>query len=61
MPQIIFLPHAEHCPEGAVVEAVAGETVLDAALRHGIDRAAPDGSGNPAKQTSFFHHVLSYR
>lgn len=37
MPQIIFLPHAEHCPEGAVVEAVAGETVLDAALRHGID------------------------
>ena len=37
MPQIIFLPHAEHCPEGAVVEAEAGETVLDAALRSGID------------------------
>ncbi|TLX55896.1 ISC system 2Fe-2S type ferredoxin [Stutzerimonas nosocomialis] len=37
MPQIIFLPHAEHCPEGAVVEAQAGETVLDAALRNGID------------------------
>ncbi|MBA1274361.1 ISC system 2Fe-2S type ferredoxin [Stutzerimonas azotifigens] len=37
MPQIIFLPHAEHCPDGAVVEAQAGETVLDAALRNGID------------------------
>lgn len=37
MPQIVFLPHAEHCPEGAVIEAQAGETVLDAALRNGID------------------------
>ena len=37
MPQIIFLPNAEHCPEGAVIEASPGETVLDAALRNGID------------------------
>lgn len=37
MPQIIFLPNAEHCPEGAVIEAQAGETVLDAALRNGIE------------------------
>lgn len=37
MPQIIFLPHAEHCPAGAVIEASPGETVLDAALRHGIE------------------------
>src|SRR5690606_1824865 len=37
MPQIIFLPHAEHCPEGAVIEASPGETVLDAAPRSGID------------------------
>ena len=37
MPQIVFLPHADHCPEGAVVEAQVGETVLDAALRNGID------------------------
>ena len=36
MPQIIFLPNAEHCPEGAVFEAEPGETVLDAALRNGI-------------------------
>ncbi len=37
MPQIVFLPNAEHCPEGAVIEAASGETVLDAALRNGID------------------------
>ena len=33
MPQIIFLPHEELCPEGAAIEAPAGETVLDVALK----------------------------
>lgn len=37
MPQIIFLPHPELCPDGAVAEAETGETVLDVALRNGID------------------------
>jgi ferredoxin, 2Fe-2S len=37
MPQIIVLPHATHCPEGAVFEAETGESVLDAALRNGIE------------------------
>ncbi len=37
MPQIVFLPHAELCPDGAVVEARQGESVLDAALRAGIE------------------------
>lgn len=37
MPQIIILPHHEVCPEGAVIEANVGETVCDAALRHGIE------------------------
>lgn len=37
MPQIIFLPHEEICPEGAVVEAEPGVTILDAALANGID------------------------
>lgn len=37
MPQIIILPHAEHCPEGMVIEAQTGETVLDAALRNGVE------------------------
>ena len=36
MPQIIFLPNAELCPDGMVIEAEVGETVLDAALRNGI-------------------------
>ena len=33
MPQVIFLPHEELCPEGGVVDATAGESVLDVALR----------------------------
>ena len=37
MPQIIFLPHEEICPEGMVVEAEKGETICDAALRSHID------------------------
>lgn len=36
MPKIIFLPHAALCPEGAVVDAQAGESILDAALRSDI-------------------------
>lgn len=36
MPQLIFLPHEEICPEGAVVEAEAGTTICDAALKNGI-------------------------
>lgn len=36
MPQIVFLPHEDLCPDGAVVEAAEGETVLDVALRNGI-------------------------
>lgn len=37
MPKIIFLPHKELCPEGAVVEVEKGESILNAALRSGID------------------------
>lgn len=37
MPQITLLPHAEHCPQGAVFEASEGETIIAAALRNGID------------------------
>ena len=37
MPQIIFLPHDEICPDGAVVEVESGTTVLDAALANDID------------------------
>ena len=37
MPQIIFLPHEEICPEGAVIEAQSGTTICDAALANGIE------------------------
>ena len=37
MPKIKFLPHAEYCPEGKVIEGREGETVLDAAARYGMD------------------------
>jgi 2Fe-2S ferredoxin len=36
MPQVIILPHAELCPEGAVLEGDTGESVLDVALENGI-------------------------
>ncbi len=37
MPKIVFLPHADLCPDGAVLEAETGETILDVALRNGIE------------------------
>ena len=37
MPQIIFLPHEEICPEGMVIEVEPGITICDAALRNGIE------------------------
>ena len=36
MPQIVFLPHHEICPDGAVVEAKTGESICEAALRNGL-------------------------
>ena len=39
MPRIVFLPHHEICPEGAVVEAEKGESICAAALRNGLDIA----------------------
>jgi 2Fe-2S ferredoxin len=41
MPQVIFLPHDELCPDGAVVEAEKGESVLNVALKNeiGIEHA----------------------
>lgn len=37
MPKIVFLPHAEICPEGKVVEVEPGVSICDAALEHGIE------------------------
>ncbi|WP_163937402.1 ISC system 2Fe-2S type ferredoxin [Paraferrimonas sp. SM1919] len=36
MPQVIFLPHEEHCPDGAVAEAEKGELIIDVAFKNGI-------------------------
>jgi 2Fe-2S ferredoxin len=36
MPQVIFLPHPELCPDGAAIEAQSGTSVLDVALQNGI-------------------------
>jgi 2Fe-2S ferredoxin len=37
MTQIVVLPHAELCPEGAVIEAKAGASVCDNLLQNGIE------------------------
>jgi len=37
MPQIIFLPHEEICPEGAAIEVEPGTTICDAALKNDIE------------------------
>ncbi len=37
MPQIIVLPNATHCPDGAVIQAQTGELILDALLENGIE------------------------
>ena len=37
MPQIIFLPHEEICPQGAVIEVESGTTICDAALANDIE------------------------
>jgi len=37
MPKVIVLPHEELCPEGAVLEADKGDSVLNIILKNDID------------------------
>jgi len=37
MTKIIFLPHAEICPEGAVIEVEPGTSICDAAQQNDIE------------------------
>ncbi|MGO1296635.1 MAG: ISC system 2Fe-2S type ferredoxin [Vibrio sp.] len=37
MPKIIILPHSELCPEGAELDGNTGDSVLDVALKNGIE------------------------
>jgi ferredoxin, 2Fe-2S len=36
MPKLTFLPHAQLCPEGLVIQAEPGISICDAALAHGL-------------------------
>lgn len=37
MPQIVVLPHATFCPDGAVIDAPTGQTICDALLENHIE------------------------
>ena len=37
MPQIVILPHAVLCPDGAVIDAPAGKSLCDAMLDSDVD------------------------
>lgn len=37
MPQIVVLPHATLCPEGAVIDAPKGKSICDALLENDIE------------------------
>ena len=37
MPRLIFLPHEERCPEGAVIDAEPGDVLIEVALQNGVD------------------------
>jgi len=37
MPKVIFLPHEEICPDGAVIEVEKGTSICDAALENDIE------------------------
>lgn len=37
MPKLIFLPHEERCPEGAVIDVEPGQNLIEVALENGIN------------------------
>ncbi len=37
MPTIQVLPHPEHCPDGARIQAQVGDSICEALLAHGIE------------------------
>ena len=43
MPQVIFLPHEKFCPEGMVVEAEPGTSILELAHAHHIEMESACG------------------
>jgi 2Fe-2S ferredoxin len=43
MPQVIFLPHDKFCPDGMVVEAEPGTSILELAHEHHIEMESACG------------------
>ena len=43
MPQVIFLPHDKFCPDGMVVEAEPGTSILELAHAHHIEMESACG------------------
>ena len=43
MPQVIFLPHERFCPDGLVVEAEPGISILELAHEHHIEMESACG------------------
>ena len=43
MPQVIFLPHDKFCPDGMVVEAEPGTSILEVAHAHHIEMESACG------------------
>ena len=37
MPTIQVLPHPEHCPDGARIQAQVGDSICEALLEHGVE------------------------
>ncbi len=37
MPKLTFMPHPERCPDGLEIAAETGESILNVALKNGID------------------------
>ncbi len=37
MPEVVFLPHHEICPEGAVIEAETGDNLIKIAIKNGVE------------------------
>ena len=60
MTQIIFLPHEEICPDGAVIEVEPGTTICDAALANDIHIEHPSPVLEAVPSGSDFYFVHSY-
>lgn len=52
MPQVIFLPHEKFCPDGMVVEAETGKSILEVAHDNHIEIESACGASAPAPRAT---------